>query len=512
MFLLKKLILWFLGAFLIAGSAFFLTPVPEKAEETAASVSAQESAEQTPSDAATPENATKSEASKGPGEQASGKPEGVKKKKRRNTYGPGTWWYEEKPEEVPQGPAPTDKDLVWIASDIHYVSPKMTDCGPAFRERLDRDDGKDLEDIDQILDRWIEEVLEARPGTVILSGDLVMDGETENHRELAEKLKRLQEDGITVLVIPGNHDIAVTMWAASYQGDRKEPAETPMNREEFLEIWHSFGYDTASASDAASLSYLYKTDEKHWFLMLDSAIYEPEALVEGRIREETLLWMEEILKQAGEENAQVIPVSHHNLLNESRLYRTMCTLNNWQETVGLAEKYRLPVWFSGHLHLQRIRSYLPEPGAPPEQRITEIVNGAFSMVPFPYGILHLHDSGAIEYESRRVKVPEEVHQNGLDEFRRVIELQTASQIRGLPEYITNNMAESYCRLMERYVAGETVDVRAFREELGYRMMVKYIDPEQSALPRKIKSILEDTRQEALSWSLPGEEAALGKEE
>ena len=45
MFLLKKLILWFLGAFLIAGSAFFLTPVPEKAEETAASVSAQESAE-----------------------------------------------------------------------------------------------------------------------------------------------------------------------------------------------------------------------------------------------------------------------------------------------------------------------------------------------------------------------------------------------------------------------------------------------------------------------------------
>ena len=127
MFLLKKLILWFLGAFLIAGSAFFLTPVPEKAEETAASVSAQESAEQTPSDAATPENATKSEASKGPGEQASGKPEGVKKKKRRNTYGPGTWWYEEKPEEVPQGPAPTDKDLVWIASDTHYVSPKMTD-------------------------------------------------------------------------------------------------------------------------------------------------------------------------------------------------------------------------------------------------------------------------------------------------------------------------------------------------------------------------------------------------
>ena len=127
------------------------------------------------------------------------------------------------------------------------------------------------------------------------------------------------------------------------------------------------------------------------------------------------------------------------------------------------------------------------------------------MVPFPYGVLHLHDSGAMEYESRRVKLPEEVRQNGLDEFRRVIELQTASEIRGIPDYITANMAESYARLMEHYVSGDTVDARAFREELGYRMMLKYIDPEQSALPARIHSILEDTRKEALFWNLPGEE-------
>jgi len=506
MSLLKKWFIWAVGAVLIAGGAFFLYPVPENGgQETAPPVSAAEGQKEPAAAAATPSDGVP-EKHDGPGqEEAFGPGEPLKKKKRKNTYGPGTWWYEEPVQEEPQGPAPTDKDLVWIASDTHYVSPKMTDYGPAFRERLDRDDGKDLEDIDQIMDRWIDEALEERPGTVILSGDLVMDGETVNHRELSEKLKRLQDDGITVLVIPGNHDIRVTMWAASYHGDRKESAETPMDRDAFLEIWHSFGYDQASASDASSLSYLYKTDDRHWFLMLDSAIYEPETLVEGRIKGETLLWMEEILKEAEEQHAQVIPVAHHNLLYESRLYRTMCTLNNWQEVTELLERYRVPVWFSGHLHLQRIRSYLPEPGAGPEQRITEIVNGAFSMVPFPYGALRLHDSGALEYESRRVKVPEEVRQNGLDEFRRVIELQTASGIRGLPDYITGNMAESYSRLLERYVAGETVDAKAFREELGYRMMVKYIDPEQSALPAKVHAILEDTRKEALSWSLPGEE-------
>ena len=65
--------------------------------------------------------------------------------------------------------------------------------------------------------------------------------------------------------------------------------------------------------------------------------------------------------------------------------------------------------------------------------------------------------------------------------------------------------EQLLKQIQRYVSGETVDARAFREELGYRMMVKYIDPEQSELARKIHSILEDTREEALFWSLPGEE-------
>lgn len=521
MSLIRKWFLWAAGAVLIVLAAFFLTPVQEKEiPETAAETRSEAGKDQ--AEKATPGNSGKAgdggnakEAEQGPGVSGSDVKKDTKRrrKKSRAHYGPG---YPVPETPVPEGPAPTDPNLVWIASDLHYVSPKMTDYGPAFRARLDRDDGKDLEDSDAILDTWIDEILEARPATVILSGDLVMDGETVNHRELAAKLERLQEDGITVLVIPGNHDIRVTYWASSYAGDHQEPAETPMNADEFLEIWHSFGYDQASASDASSLSYVYKTDEKHWFLMLDSAIYEPETLVEGRIKEETLRWMEEILKEAAEKKAQVIPVAHHNLLFESRLYRTMCTLNNWQEVTDLLERYEVPLWFSGHLHLQRIRSHLPEPGADPEKRITEIVNGCFSMVPFPYGVVRLHENGALEYRSERVKLPEAVRQNGLDEFRRVIELQTASGIRGLPEYITGNMAESYARLMERYVSGEKVDARAFREELGYRMMQKYIDPEQSPLLNKVESILGDTRQEALVFSLPGEETpgdeSPGKEE
>ena len=41
---------------------------------------------------------------------------------------------------------------------------------------------------------------------LILSGDLSFNGEKTSHEELAGKLFKLQEQGIPVLVLPGNHD------------------------------------------------------------------------------------------------------------------------------------------------------------------------------------------------------------------------------------------------------------------------------------------------------------------
>ena len=67
--------------------------------------------------------------------------------------------------------------------------------------------------------------------------------------------------------------------------------------------------------------------------MLDTCQYEPVNLVGGRIREETLVWMDEQLEAASEAGVTVIPVGHHNLLPESSLYTTDCALESYQEIV-----------------------------------------------------------------------------------------------------------------------------------------------------------------------------------
>ena len=152
--------------------------------------------------------------------------------------------------------------------------------------------------MDSITDAFLAETAGKQPDALILSGDLTQNGEKVNHEELAKKLRLLESQGVPVVVIPGNHDINHPS-AASFEGTEKKKADN-INAEEFYSIYREFGYDEAMDRDENSLSYIYQADERYWLMMLDSCQYDPENKIGGRIRKETLLWMEKWLERARE--------------------------------------------------------------------------------------------------------------------------------------------------------------------------------------------------------------------
>ncbi len=83
----------------------------------------------------------------------------------------------------------------------------------------------------------------------------------------------MEKAGITVLVIPGNHDINNPS-ASVYSGGDRYPAE-PTAPEDFERIYKEFGYSEASSRDANSLSYTYDLGPSMRLLMLDTCQYEP---------------------------------------------------------------------------------------------------------------------------------------------------------------------------------------------------------------------------------------------
>ena len=101
----------------------------------------------------------------------------------------------EEPETAPEAEEESPPDLM-LASDLHYLNPSLHDDGPAFWKMVEEDDGKPSQYSEEMTDALLAEAARKRPDALILSGDLTHNGERQNHLELAEKLRKLQEEGI----------------------------------------------------------------------------------------------------------------------------------------------------------------------------------------------------------------------------------------------------------------------------------------------------------------------------
>ena len=233
------------------------------------------------------------------------------------------------------GKAATLKILV--ASDIHYMAKAYRDSGPAFTDMVDHGDGRLVQYCSQITDAWKEEVIAAKPDLVILCGDLTFEGEKKSHTIFADILKQIEDAGIPVIVIPGNHDIN-NLNACSYDGVQTAPVPH-ISPAEFAKIYSDFGYSEAISRDPASLSYVYQADDTTRIVMLDSCQYTPRAVTGGMIREATYDWLEEQLRDAKQKNMTVITVTHQNVLDESEIYTQDCTIEHGERLENMIEDY-----------------------------------------------------------------------------------------------------------------------------------------------------------------------------
>lgn len=416
---------------------------------------------------------------------------------------------------TPEPEEPYVPPKIVLATDLHYQSREAGDGGEAFQLFVERGDGKVVEYLPELLEAFIDEVIELNPSALVLSGDITMNGERMNHEELSGKLARVEEAGIPVLVIPGNHDINNTN-AAVYYGSEKASAPS-IDGEDFYEIYHDYGYDDALSRDEASLSYVYELDEKNWLLMLDSCQYDPRNLVEGRIKEETLAWMEEELQKAQEQGIFVLPIAHHNLLAQSRMYTTQCAMENNGEVIDLLQKYRLPLFFSGHLHVQRIRKHKSEPGVPDgAYGIQEIITDALSIPPCQYGLITWEEDGSITYATQAVDVSAWAQKTGsadpnLLDFEawssEYIQELIIDQIRGIVKNLGNDversMAAVYAGVYIDYYAGRQIDAKGVRSSKGYRWWQRNMP--DSYLLRELDSMIEDSDRDNNYFLLPEKE-------
>lgn len=353
-----------------------------------------------------------------------------------------------------------------LASDLHYLSDKLTDHGQLFEKYIKNSDGKTMEYSEEVLDAFTYSIIKEKPDVLVLTGDLTYNGEKISHEDLSEKLKKIKNEGIKVLVIPGNHDLKMRN-AIKFVGEGYEKVAS-VDREEFKKLYEDFGYKGEISYDSASMSYIssFKTTNQagkeieYRLLMLDVNGVE----VEGFFPKSSLEWLEKELKNAEEDGAKVISFSHQNLLKHSMFERGY-VINNADEILKLFDAYSVKVNFSGHLHIQHVKE---------ENNLTEVTTSAMSIYPSRIAVIEL-DEANLNYSTDRVNMEEWARENNIKDENLLDFKKYAKDFFNQTSYNDGlrkagdsqdkeKMAEYFRDLNIRYFTGEMKDF-SFDEDL-----------------------------------------------
>lgn len=299
----------------------------------------------------------------------------------------------------------------FVSTDIHYLAENLTDDGEAFQKFISDGDGRQLNYISELMDAFVNDIRKKKPEVLIVSGDLTTNGEKDSHRELAEKLKKIEESGTSVFVIPGNHDI-LNPFARGFKGSNQYLAEY-ITEKDFEKIYRDYGYSEAVSRDKNTLSYLAAPSEDVWLLMLDTVQYrdnikENQPRLDGEINPGTLEWIKECSALAKKNNAQIIAVMHHNLIDHSDTIKEGYTINNSKAELQIFESVGINLALTGHTHLQDIKYY-----SKGEYKVYDVVTSALGIYPQQYGVLKYSPEFGYDYSTSSVDVEGWSREEGL---------------------------------------------------------------------------------------------------
>ena len=228
---------------------------------------------------------------------------------------------------------------IMVLSDLHVMAPELLQN----KEKVEAasKDPKMLLYSQEILEKVIENALTSKPDMVMVAGDLTEGGDMASHKLVVGALNKLRNEGIKVLVIPGNHDV-------NY-------GSAPITPQQFAELYKEMGFNIAYSKDEASLSYACEPFDGLVLLCIDNST--------GSIGENTLTWMLNQADNARAKGKQVAALMHYNIVEHydgQSSIQSEFILKNYKEVGEKMIKHGIHMAFTGHRHVNDIAVYKTE--------------------------------------------------------------------------------------------------------------------------------------------------------
>ena len=324
-------------------------------------------------------------------------------------------------------------------SDLHYLEPSLYRGSDYFLRALRRGDGKATQYGEELMAALYRTVLSERPDALIVTGDLAFNGEQLSHRALAEWFASVEEAGIPVWVIPGNHDINVSEPLGYGDGMVYRVDGTPP------EVFAAVYADHLEMGEAG-FSYAAKVSDELWVAMTDVAIYQDMAVTPGLFSSRHAAWLEGVLQEARKEGVRVVTATHHGLLAHTELYRDNFVMYGSESMASLCRAYGVKMNLSGHLHIQHIAR---------DDGLADAALGAFCMWPHRYAVVTLREDGTLVYDAKALYglfLPEGFPDRSREWFAGITADKAKAGLSGIGDEI-EMMAEYAARFNLAYFSG-----------------------------------------------------------
>jgi 3',5'-cyclic AMP phosphodiesterase CpdA len=274
-----------------------------------------------------------------------------------------------------------------VISDIHYFDPSLftLPVNASFLSYLAAD-RKLIIESSAILKNVLAAVMAEKPDFLLVTGDLTKDGEKVDHQAVAALFKTLSDNGIKVLVIPGNHDVNNPS-AYSYTG-ATQTSIANVSATDFASIYGNCGYGNAVERDPNSLSYVSEPINGVWVMGIDACHYAPASETAGSMSATTLAWVKSIITKSKKQNKILLSMMHHGMLEHFAGQATLFSeyvIADWKNVSTALADSGMNVVFTGHFHAQDIAKSTGTKGF-----IYDIETGSTVTAPCPYRTITLN--------------------------------------------------------------------------------------------------------------------------
>lgn len=290
---------------------------------------------------------------------------------------------------------------VFVASDLHYFDPDLIINDGSALESYLMMDRKMIRESAAIFEAMVDTILSIHPDLVFFTGDLTKDGELTSHQKFAGYCQILEDAGIEVLVIPGNHDIN-NPHAFAYDGANviPVPGVSPV---EFASIYENFGFGQAIAKDPNSLTYIVEPAPGLQIFAMDVCRYDDNytlghPVTAGSIPADSYSWIAGKLHEAKQNNKQVLGLMHHGLMEHYIGQKTLFSeyvIDGYDTLSVNFANMGMKAVFTGHYHAQDIVELTTAEG----NTIYDIETGSSVTYPCPFRVIDIENNDLVNITS-----------------------------------------------------------------------------------------------------------------